>query len=314
MNNKHFIIGILLMFLTCPLFATGQAGQDIAFLDLGVGTRPQGMGSAFSAVANDANAPYWNPAGLAFVKHNDFTTMQTKLVTDVDYYYMSYVSPIGQVTNNSQSANDAWGISWIQGTVSDIPLVSSTNVSTNADLNPNGATNYLTNGLILAYGRMLNERLAGGFSVTGFYEEFPNVTNGKGYGLTLTPGLIYLVNQELTVGLVLKDIMNYQKWDTATAESVIPVARLGFAYKPWNGLLATGELTQQLKDGHSAILHGGIEYNWYKVIAIRAGYDNNSLTAGVSFTMQEFTAEYAYVGQNNYELGTGHRVGLGVRF
>ncbi|OGC11445.1 hypothetical protein A3K48_02915 [candidate division WOR-1 bacterium RIFOXYA12_FULL_52_29] len=29
------------------------------------GTRPMGMGSAFTAVADDANAPYWNPAGLA---------------------------------------------------------------------------------------------------------------------------------------------------------------------------------------------------------------------------------------------------------
>ncbi|MFA5839911.1 MAG: hypothetical protein WC890_04555 [Candidatus Margulisiibacteriota bacterium] len=29
------------------------------------GTRPMGMGSAFTAVANDANAAYWNPAGLA---------------------------------------------------------------------------------------------------------------------------------------------------------------------------------------------------------------------------------------------------------
>lgn len=29
------------------------------------GTRPLGMGGAFTAVADDANAPYWNPAGVA---------------------------------------------------------------------------------------------------------------------------------------------------------------------------------------------------------------------------------------------------------
>lgn len=29
------------------------------------GARPMGMGGAFTAVADDANAPYWNPAGLA---------------------------------------------------------------------------------------------------------------------------------------------------------------------------------------------------------------------------------------------------------
>ncbi|MFH1387012.1 MAG: hypothetical protein ABIH50_05050 [bacterium] len=30
-----------------------------------MGTRPMGMGGAFTAIADDANAPYWNPAGLA---------------------------------------------------------------------------------------------------------------------------------------------------------------------------------------------------------------------------------------------------------
>lgn len=29
------------------------------------GTRPMGMGGAFTAVSDDANAPYWNPAGVA---------------------------------------------------------------------------------------------------------------------------------------------------------------------------------------------------------------------------------------------------------
>ena len=33
--------------------------------EITIGTRPMGMGGAFTAVANDANAAYWNPAGLA---------------------------------------------------------------------------------------------------------------------------------------------------------------------------------------------------------------------------------------------------------
>jgi len=31
----------------------------------GVGTRADGMGGAFVAVADDASAGYWNPAGIA---------------------------------------------------------------------------------------------------------------------------------------------------------------------------------------------------------------------------------------------------------
>ena len=37
------------------------------------GTRPMGMGGAFTAVANDANAAYWNPAGFALNPGVDIT-------------------------------------------------------------------------------------------------------------------------------------------------------------------------------------------------------------------------------------------------
>lgn len=40
-------------------------GTYAAFLDTGLGARPTGMGGAFSAVADDANAVFYNPAGLA---------------------------------------------------------------------------------------------------------------------------------------------------------------------------------------------------------------------------------------------------------
>src|SRR6188508_3105783 len=38
-----------------------------------VGTRAQGMGGAFVAVADDATATYWNPAGLASIPIFDLT-------------------------------------------------------------------------------------------------------------------------------------------------------------------------------------------------------------------------------------------------
>ena len=37
--------------------AQGQAGQDIATLKAGVGARPLGMGGAFTAIADNADAP-----------------------------------------------------------------------------------------------------------------------------------------------------------------------------------------------------------------------------------------------------------------
>ena len=49
-------LGIFILFRPCPI-----EGQTFD----GLGTRAQGMGGAFVAVADDASAVYWNPAGLA---------------------------------------------------------------------------------------------------------------------------------------------------------------------------------------------------------------------------------------------------------
>ena len=52
------------MAVTLVLTAAGSAGANAQTFD-GPGTRAQGMGGAFVAVADDASAVYWNPGALA---------------------------------------------------------------------------------------------------------------------------------------------------------------------------------------------------------------------------------------------------------
>ncbi len=57
---RRFRIGILLLFLLAP------TGVKATFIDgLGLGARPMALGSAYTAVADDVLATYYNPAGLA---------------------------------------------------------------------------------------------------------------------------------------------------------------------------------------------------------------------------------------------------------
>jgi hypothetical protein len=78
----------------CVMAAPGTVCA--AFKDAGWGVRPLGMGGAFTAVANDANAPLYNPAGLAQISQKEVTFMSSKLFTglegvDVGLNYLSYV-------------------------------------------------------------------------------------------------------------------------------------------------------------------------------------------------------------------------------
>lgn len=58
-----------------------------AFVDIGYGARPMGMDGAFVALADNANAVLWNPAGLTRLTHIEVTFMYAKQMGLVSYYY-----------------------------------------------------------------------------------------------------------------------------------------------------------------------------------------------------------------------------------
>src|SRR6059036_2691225 len=60
-----------------------------------VGPRAIGMGGAFSAVADDASALFWNPAGLARVGHQEISASHANLFgTDIHDDVASFVLPL----------------------------------------------------------------------------------------------------------------------------------------------------------------------------------------------------------------------------
>ena len=52
----------------------GQTSDQLFF-----GTRPFGMGGAFVAIADDANAINWNPSGLPGLRRKEFTSTYSNL-------------------------------------------------------------------------------------------------------------------------------------------------------------------------------------------------------------------------------------------
>ena len=92
------LIGIL-MTLCAPfgerLFASGNIGTSGAqFLEIGVGSRPLGMGEAFTAAANDINALYYNPAGLGTLKYPMLSLMHQELILDSRFENISAAFPV----------------------------------------------------------------------------------------------------------------------------------------------------------------------------------------------------------------------------
>src|SRR3989304_4818753 len=66
------------------------------FMAIGVGGRALGMGGAFTAVANDVTAGYYNPAGLANLNYPQISLMHSEQFGDlVNYDYGAVAIPYG---------------------------------------------------------------------------------------------------------------------------------------------------------------------------------------------------------------------------
>jgi len=72
--------------LVAPAWAwLGPSATGYTFMKIGVGARPVAMGGAYTAVADDANALFWNPAGLALNEDLSANATVMKLFQSVTY-------------------------------------------------------------------------------------------------------------------------------------------------------------------------------------------------------------------------------------
>ncbi len=65
------------------------------FLSMGIGPRAIAMGGAFTSIADDASAMYWNPAGIDNVPRNQFIFTQTNWFVDIKLNYIGAIFKAG---------------------------------------------------------------------------------------------------------------------------------------------------------------------------------------------------------------------------
>ncbi|MBU2574155.1 MAG: PorV/PorQ family protein [Elusimicrobia bacterium] len=92
--SRPYVLVLVLAFLLTPsarLAGALESGAD--FLNIGSGARPAAMSSAFTAVSNDANAIYYNPAGLAAVNTRAVSFMHADWLMDASYDFAALAVP-----------------------------------------------------------------------------------------------------------------------------------------------------------------------------------------------------------------------------
>lgn len=88
-----YLISIILC--STYLFSVDKTGTTAAkFLSIGAGSAAVSMGGAFTSVANDATAMYWNPAGLGFYKTKEVYFNHANWIADISYDYFGFTIPL----------------------------------------------------------------------------------------------------------------------------------------------------------------------------------------------------------------------------
>jgi hypothetical protein len=91
-------LGVGLFVVLCSVLSpsnlpASSGTEGAAFLDIPVGAAPAALGSAYTALANDAYAPVWNPAGLGFLAGTQVAAQHLSYLESMHYEYLSFVMP-----------------------------------------------------------------------------------------------------------------------------------------------------------------------------------------------------------------------------
>ncbi len=90
---------LFFMYPAASLAVLGGADKGTSsgqFLKLGAGARAAGMGEAYSSIADDASAIYWNPAALSRISGFSATFMHAALLADISYDFLGFGQRLGR--------------------------------------------------------------------------------------------------------------------------------------------------------------------------------------------------------------------------
>ncbi len=121
MNPKVKWFVSLVVVSTCllltPSLVLGQAKVGTSgaqFLEIGVSARADGMGGAFVAVADDASAMYYNPAGLVQLEGREVVMTWVEYPADINYGFAAIAIPL--------SFGGVFGLSFYNLSAGDMPV------------------------------------------------------------------------------------------------------------------------------------------------------------------------------------------------
>ncbi len=277
------------------------AGVDAApYLRLGAGARSLGMGGAFTAVADDATATIWNPAGLPAIKDVAFTVFTTRLPAEFDSKH-NFVGVVKGFNNQKSSL----GFALINVGVDDIIGYDATGKKT-------GGFGYSSNAFSLSFGHVIQKVNVGATArilTDGF--DLKGVDNKTGFGGVDVGILGRVYSGTVSYGLAVRNLGG------KIADSNIPIlldGGLAFRLLRKHAATFAFDVEHEFVDlaENTTSVRVGAEYLIANVFAIRGGAratrDRRSWFGGFGVTVAGLQVDYALKlsDDTTHSLGDGN--------
>jgi hypothetical protein len=299
-----------------PVLGGQRAGISTAqFLKMGVGGRASAMGDAFVAIADDASALYWNPAGLAQLSENQVIFSHNTWVVDINHDFIGAIYHL--------DGTNAVGVSFTS--------LSMPKMAVTTEFAPFGTGEFFGFGDIavgVTYARKMTDQFSFGGTIK-YIEETMDKLKMRGFMVDL--GTYYWTglgstrfavavsnfgNQLAPDGeVVLVGKRTKSEWQAFSPPTIF---RIGFAFEPYQ--TDENKITTSVQLNHpndnSENVSTGLEYNWKNVFFMRGGYkfnveeQNFSVGAGVRIPVSITDVNFDYAYANFTRLGSAHRFSL----
>lgn len=333
--RRRLLPAVLIVLLAAnPAAADKFAG---AFLEGGAGARATGLGNAYVAVANDASAIYWNPAGLGRTTQNEvMASHEFRFGNIIDYSFFGGIYQVRERNGRLAIGIVRLGVDGIAFTDSSMhndfvhpagdPRRDNGEIDEGEFVYDPSKLRYVTDSEYAVY--LSYAQPVGGWHLGGSLKLLrQSVDSYSSFGMGVDLGVLRPdILPRLDLGIMVHDLTStYVSWNTGRKETIAPVTRLGLAYhlpsQAMRGVfLFSGDAEVHFDNRRQADqfwagslstnLNFGAEFTMQERLGLRIGVQEEAFTAGAGFSVGPLVFDYAIVPWPTYDFDDTQRLSL----
>jgi long-subunit fatty acid transport protein len=260
MTNKILIISAAILAISQAAFA-GET--EFPLFKVGAGGRAVSMGGAFTGIADDASAVFWNPAGLAQVSSPISIAFTDRLNFQSSKFLEFFAS-------YSDLKYGSFGVGVLSNQIDDI-------IETDTDRNLLGTFGAYQRAIMIGYAYNLTPVYVGINLASVQSGMDPSSGDIKGSGFSLGLGLMTRVTGNLKIGSIIRPGYSI-KFDDSK-DDIPGSTRLGAEFTMRTGLTSANDSLRLALDLDQANkmplkLNAGLELSFMNLIALRGGLNS----------------------------------------